>query len=193
MEIREDTWHCKIYRKWLILNWKASQGIAQVSIYNSDKIGWDYYKPEVAPLEELLSNAKSTRTHNLCLYMRAVLIWGPMRICWSSHLLWAIIGTISAWTLASGAYVWSSMIPQALLAILDVFVAFCIIIGASYPWRVQIDDKLTDWCGTLATWLTKRRKLSQERKQKSFLSTVAIPYLKSRKKKMCPTIEIKSN
>ena len=59
MELDTHSWHFKVYKRWLQLKTR-------------------HYKS--TDLDNMLWYAKNTGIHNLCLYMRVVMFWGPIKI-----------------------------------------------------------------------------------------------------------------
>ncbi len=59
MELDTNSWHFKIYKRWLQL-----------------KTGYTREND----VDKMLRRAKFTSTHNFCLYMRVVMFWGPLRM-----------------------------------------------------------------------------------------------------------------
>lgn len=75
MQIDSNSWHCKLYKWWYSHKYPTKNTI----------LGWD---KEDNPIYEFIQPKTNS---NLCPYMRAVLLWAPIRaLFWSWISVWKI-------------------------------------------------------------------------------------------------------
>lgn len=171
MNIKKDTWHYKLYRKWLETKAKRLQGpygtVGGVEITE-------------CPDEKLLYAIKYIKQHNLCLYIRAVLLYMPFRLIFTNVYLYifaalSLESFILYQELAGNPIVLKLMFELGLVLFGISIIVFLVAI-ASYG-----EDKFKS--------IIYRRKLENE---KTFYKTVIKPYMKSIKEKTCPFINFEN-
>lgn len=172
MKIHKDMWHYRLYRWWLEHKFVSKFGKYQdLYVWNDD--GDDIeYTIEEAP--DALIHERLHIPANLCLYIKAVLIYAPCQkiitnriFRWSAINL-ALMGLIY-FELTNSVVNDTMLVLGGLVSI--VVLGLSIIIGILF-----ICDKPND--------IYQNRETKE--KEPTFYKSVVKPYLKARKEKICP-------
>ena len=151
MKLDTNSWHFKIYKRWLEL--KCGD-----TLWSSDTI------------DDMLLNIKRTRHHNLCLYMRAVMFYGPVRMFFNS--IECVLGLVIAFILG---YIGLELyyINEAFTQVsFGIILSIGILIGATL----------------LVGGIEYLKSKYQKREPKDKKPNIFLEYVKAKKSKVCPML-----
>jgi len=195
MELSKDTWHYRFYKWWLNLK-------CNLNIYNFpyDK-EWDFYNfydrrdrtiGEKVTFEEASDELKlciatsgKYKFHNLCLYIKVLFLYAPVRYLWHTPLIkWSIINTvIYSINILILFNVDSIFISDGIWYISTLLIIIAIIISYLILWIEilvpAIYRKINEY----------KNKPSEE--SNNFYSSVMKPYFSDIKNKICRKIDFK--
>ena len=156
MKLNTDSWHFKVYKRWLRL--KARN-------YINDSTGVD----------KMLVLVKGTKIHSLCLYMRVVLFWGPVKIYFFSPK--ALLCTLNAF-LFSYIYVLLASDPSALylrISTMIILLTVSLVVGMLVVVGIVAGTEYI-------------KELVNNRPKTEKGPNIFWEYLKAKKQKICPTL-----
>ena len=177
MNLNTDSWHYKVYTKYLEIR----------SGYKLGEAYYNYFKGENEPctLEWMLWLIKRTKIHNLCVYMRVVMFWGPLLLFFKSApamLLTTILATL-------GVIYFELFIATGIAIPIIVFISGIMIMAL-------LAVTILVAVGVIVLLLNNfvlsplKQKMSGKIPEPKMPETLSLvwEYIKAKKKKICPML-----
>lgn len=153
MKMDTGSWHFRVYKRWLQLKTRR---------YRS------------TDLDSMLWYAKNTGTHNLCLYMRVVMFWGPIKI-----FFFSVPAVLSTAIMLLLGLIYLELTATDMWLFIGISDFLLILLGAGL--LLVLSTFIV-----MATEGLRNRFGKKEKKEKK--PNIVWEYLKAKKQKICPIL-----